>query len=85
MLINEGSINDIFTPGIYHVTTPATDMPEGTNGILWTYNALEDRRKQFYSRWGTAGSNDGNLYIREGRANAQTWGSWWKFTGTKVS
>ena len=82
------SINDITTRGVWYVNNANTDLPEGTNGFLlvlpyWTGTTTWG--KQIFIRFGTPGSNDGNIYIRGSNNGGTSWGAWWKFTGASVN
>ena len=83
------SINSLTTPGIYYVNGN-TGIPEGTNGILIVIGLNRsgsgiDYYKQIFIRYGTAGSNDGNIYHRRISSSNGANVKWWKITGTLVS
>ena len=74
--ISTGSIDDITTTGFYVLNSGVTDLPEGSNGCLYSISGTNGWRKQIFIRHGTIGSNDNNIFWRGG--NSSGWGSWWK-------
>lgn len=84
------SLDEIIVGGLWWVDNANgnSGYPEGTNGILLVlpyYTGTSTWCKQIYMRFGTPGSNDGNVYIRETNNNGTSWGAWWLHTGTKVT
>ena len=77
-----GDADNMFTPGLYHMASGATNIPEGINGLLIVFQLTATNYKQVFQRLGTPGTNDNCIYTRTYGGGA--WGHWWKFTGTAV-
>lgn len=77
---NNTNINDLKTPGVYFAGSAANiqGLPEGTNGYVIVFGQT-NYMKQIFTRIGTAGSTDNNLYIRNVNS-----AEWWKFTPNPV-
>ena len=80
------NLDTITEPGWYHVLSNSSgNFPEGTNGELLVVKGKHNDTtivKQFFMRYGTLSTNDGNIYHRYIRGSNV--GSWWRLTGTKV-
>lgn len=72
-------LNDYLYSGVYYFSssyTP-TNIPVGTNGWLWVLRADSGAIKQIWMRYGTALTNDHDMYVRTG--NGTTWGGWTRY------
>lgn len=56
--------NTLLTPGFYWMTSTATNIPSGVNGLLCVYGTTSIVRQVFY-RQGTLNSNDHNIWTRQ--------------------
>ena len=75
------NIDTITKSGVYYVGGTDANLPEGSNGYLIVLSNVSYGSKQIFTRYGTSGSNDGNIYIR----NMTGAKAWWKFTGTLLT
>lgn len=83
------SVNAIVDPGFYFISTNSpysnTDMPEGTNGNLWVYSSDNGYVVQIFRRIGSAGTDDGCIYIRRINTTGTDARSWWKYVESTVT
>lgn len=72
-------LNNYEFSGVYYFSSAyvPTNIPVGTNGWLWVLRADAGAIKQIWMRYGTALTNDHNMYVRTG--NATTWGGWTRY------
>lgn len=87
-------LNDYVASGVYYFNSshtptniPTTDSivnaVNPTNGWLIVLRADSGAIKQFFCRYGTAGTNDYQVWVRTG--NGSTWGIWSRFSNQPVT
>lgn len=81
-------LNTITEQGVYYVASSSStdNFPAGTNGVLFVFcPASGTYVHQWYRRYGTAGSNDHQIYVRAKASGSSIWGEWTKILTGKDS
>lgn len=82
MGINEQSLDDLLTPGVYYFNASSniTDLPTGANeyGTVIVLKCSSSVTKQIYTGF------SGRLFMRSHSASSG-WGSWYVLDGTAIS